>query len=87
MFDDMDPCEACEFADDLRQAADRLEHTHAGDDPKPRGAGHGPFLSVNDGDFEPARYSTLEEALVEIRKAARWYQTIGDLGFGVHAWY
>jgi hypothetical protein len=33
------------------------------------------------------KYSTFEEALAWIREAARWYEKVGHLGFGVHAWY
>lgn len=31
--------------------------------------------------------STFDEALAEIRETARWFEKVGRLGYGVHAWY
>jgi hypothetical protein len=79
--------QALDFAKELADAADRLERLHAGRPDEPKGAGW-------NGTWEPDRkewvwemYSTFEEALASIREAARWYEKVGRLGFGVNAWY
>lgn len=84
MFQDMTAEEALAFAEELNQAADRLEREHQNDDPKPKGAGWG---GTWDGKKWVYETSTFEEALASIREAGRWYHKVGDLGFGVHAWY
>lgn len=72
MYDTMTAEEARAFAQELRQAANRLEQKHANDNPKPKGAW----------DNE-----TFEQALAWIRQAADWYEKVAKLGFGVNAWY
>ncbi len=82
MYSTMTIEEAGAFADELRGAADRLEQTYA-DKPKPEGASWNNFA---DGKVTPVR-TPFDEALATIREAARWYEKVATLGFGVHAWY
>lgn len=87
MFENMTAEEALDFARDLAAAADRLEAAHAGRPDKPNGA---PWNGRWDPDKDECvweTYSTFEQALDAIREAARWYEMVGRLGFGVRAWY
>lgn len=86
MHESMTAEEALEFARDLLHEAEALEHDYRGK-PKPRGAGwNGRW---NDALKEVAwgMHSTFEGALASIREAARWYEKVGRLGYGVHAWF
>jgi len=87
MRDDMTHAGALAFADELATAADRLEREHAGDGDKPKGAGWSGRWNEEAKDFVWQTYSTFEEALAEIRTASQWYRQLGELGYGVHAWY
>ncbi|MFI5303065.1 MAG: hypothetical protein ACHREM_33665, partial [Polyangiales bacterium] len=82
MYEDMDSDQAGAFADRLTGAADRLERTFAGK-PKPRGAA---WNRIEGGDVREVR-SSFDESVAEIRLAARWYEKVSKLGYGVHAWY
>lgn len=82
MYSDMTVEEAGAFAIELRAATDRLEQTYAGK-PKPEGASWNHFDGKN---VTPVR-SPFDGALATIREAARWYEKVATLGFGVHAWY
>ena len=75
------------FAKKLREAADRLECRHAGQPTKPTGAGWNGLWVAKKKEWEWQSHSTFEEALAAIREAARWYEKVASLGFGVHAWY
>jgi hypothetical protein len=87
MHEDMSPQAALDFAQDLRYAADALEQKHADAANKPRGAGWNGKYDSSKNDWVWQSYSTFEEALASIREAARWYEKVGDLGYGVHAWW
>jgi hypothetical protein len=79
--------EATEFADALRGAADALERRYAVSPEKPRGAGWNGTWSTERKDWDWQNYSTFEQALAAIREAARWYEKVGSLGYGVFAWH
>jgi hypothetical protein len=87
MYDDMTAEEAENFAKELRDVADRLELKHAGNTEKPKGAGWNGKWKKEKRDWDWQTYSTFAEALAVIREAARWYEKVADLGYGVHAWY
>ncbi len=87
MFQDMTAEEALAFAEQLVDAALRLEGRHAGQPDKPKGAGWNGTWDAERKEWVWETYSTFEEALSQIREAARWYEKVGRLGFGVHAWY
>ena len=87
MYKDMSAEEAIAFAAELFAAADRLEREHAGTPDKPKGAGWDGTYDSERKDWVWQTYSTFEAALASIRQAARWYDKVGRLGFGVHAWY
>jgi hypothetical protein len=87
MFGDMSPEEAVAFADELRVAADSLEHEYANASEKPKGAECAGHFNVEKGHWEGVEYFTFEQALASIRQAARWYEKVGTLGYGVHAWW
>lgn len=85
MYEDMSAEQAIALAVELLVAADRLEREHAGDAEKPTGAAWNCTY-----DFERMRWvwethSTFADAIASIRCAARWYDKVGRLGFGVHA--
>lgn len=83
-------CEAAlEFALRLRACADRLQRTYVHPTDKPHGADWGGCRrNPTTGALEEYHdYTTFEDALARIREAARWYEKIGLLGFGVDAWY
>lgn len=87
MYEDM-PCEdAIAFAKTLRDASDRLERQAQRTGKKPRGAGWNGIWDEKTKDIVWQTYSTFEDALAEIRKAASWYEKVGRMGFGVHAWF
>jgi hypothetical protein len=87
MYGDMTAEEAKTFAHKLRDAADRLEAEHAGEADKPKGAGWNGTWNAEKREVEYHDHSTFEEALAAIREAARWYDKVAGLGYGVHAWY
>ena len=87
MFSDMTAEGAVTFAVKLDEAVDRLEREHAGKPDKPRGAGWNGTFDRKSKSIVWGTYSTFEEAIAEIRTAARWYKKVGGMGFGVHAWY
>jgi hypothetical protein len=87
MFSDMVCTQAEDFARDLREAADRLEREYEGQSNKPKGAGWNGIWNKQKKGWEYLTYSTFEEALARIREAARWYEKVAGLGYGVHAWY
>lgn len=87
MYRDMTAEEAPRFATVLREAADRLEATYADEPAKPKGAGWGRYLGLDEhGQPIWSEFTTFEDALARIREAARWYEKVGALGFGVDAW-
>lgn len=87
LYADMTAEEAIPFAQKLRNAADELERQHASDDPKPKGAGWNGTWNEKKKQTVWRKYSTFEEAIARVRDAAVWYEKVGRLGFGVHAWY
>lgn len=82
MYTNMTLREAAVFALELRAAADRLEKQHA-KMPEAKGAAWHKF----DGKTVTTVHSSFDEALAAIREAARWYEKVSLLGFGVFAWY
>jgi hypothetical protein len=87
MYGEMTAEEAENFAHKLRDAADRLEAKHAGKSDKPKGAGWNGEWNAEKKKWEYHDHSTFEDAISAIREAARWYEKVAQLGFGVHAWY
>ena len=87
MHKDMSAEKAAEFSKELRIAVARLEVQYASKTERPRGAGWNGIMNAKTNGVEYQTYSTFEEALDVIREAARWYEKIAGLGFGVHAWY
>ena len=87
MYKDMSAESAAQFARELRLVADRLEKRHASDAERPHGAGWNGLWNAQTKSWEYQKYSTFEDALASIREAARWYEKVAGLGFGVHAWY
>jgi len=87
MYSDMTAEEALNFAEELRREADRLEAKHQHDAERPKGAGWNGIWNESTKTCEWQSRSTFEKALAEIRLAARWYEKVGSLGYGVHAWY
>lgn len=87
MYDDMTCTQAASFAIELRNAADTLDRKYDGAVEKPHGAGYNGILNPTTHETVWSDYSTFEEAVDTIRDAARWYEKIGGMGFGVHAWY
>lgn len=67
--------------------ADALEDAHTDIDEKPRGAGWNGEWNDETKQWDWQKYSTFEEAIDEIRIAARWYEKVAELGFGVRAWW
>ena len=86
MYEDMTAEGALDFAKELRSCARRLARTYRDTTEKPNGAGYNGTLDVERKQVTWGSYSTFEEALAEIHRAARWYQRVGRLGYGVHAW-
>jgi hypothetical protein len=82
MSEDMTAEEAKTISQDLRSAADQLELEYEGKADKPEGAGWGDCGP----ECEHRHHATFEEALATIREAARWYEKVGGLGYGVDAW-
>jgi len=87
MHNDMDSDQALLFAKTLRATADRLEQQYAGAEEKPKGGSKGGRIDADTGAFTPWPAPSFDEALASIRQAADWYEKVGRLGFGVHAWY
>lgn len=87
MHEDMDAARALRTATRLRDAADRLEQQYAGRADKPSGGYYGGRLDLDTGELTPWPQPSFEEAITSIRQAADWYEKVGRLGFGVHAWY
>lgn len=86
MYEDMTVEEGLAFAEQLRAAADRLEHEHEADATKPKGAGWNGTWDKKRKTWVYQDYSTFEEALAAIREAARWYEKVGKLDFEVTTW-
>lgn len=87
MYQDMSFAEAITFSAEMFAAADRLEREYAAKPEKPKGAGWNGTYDSEKKDWVWNTHSTFEEALAAIRQAARWYDKVGRLGFGVNAWY
>lgn len=87
MHEDMNATRALRTATRLRDAADRLEQRYAGQPNKPSGGYYGGKLNADTGEFTPWPQPSFEEAIASIRQAADWYEKVGRLGFGVHAWF
>lgn len=88
MHEDMTAEEAPAFAAELHEAAARLEATHANDAVKPKGAAWGEVVGWDDkGQPICTSFTPFEEAVATIREAARWYEKVSTLGFGVDAWF
>lgn len=87
MYLHKDAGEAIEFAMLLRVAADRLEQRYAGQRDKPKGYSAGGTIDAETGKITPWPRPSFEEAIASIREAADWYEKVGRLGFGVHAWF
>jgi hypothetical protein len=87
MYKDMSAEDAAEFSKELRVAVARLEIQHTSKTERPKGAGWNGLWNAKSKSWEYQEYSTFEEALATIREAARWYEKVAGLGFGVHAWY
>ena len=87
MHANIHPEDAAAIADELDAFADEFEKTHAGKDEKQRGAGWNGKWDEKAKAVVWETYSTFEEALSEIRLAAKWYRKVADLGYGVGAWY
>jgi hypothetical protein len=87
MYEDMTAEEALDFAQDLAIAATRLEEEHRDEHPKPKGAGWNGTWDPKTKTWGWEDYSTFEEAIATVREAARWYEKVSSLGYGVHAWY
>jgi hypothetical protein len=87
MYEDMSCAEVEAFAEELRETAYRLERRHAGRSAKPNGAGWNGTWNTRKKKVAYYEFSTFEEAIATIREAARWYEKVASLGYGVHAWY
>lgn len=87
MYKDMTATEAVTFAQELDAAVHRLEETYAPAATKPKGAGWNGTRDPETGEINWGMHSSFEEAIAAIRTAARWYEKVGRLGFGVRAWY
>lgn len=74
-------------ADEIDAAITRLESRYRHADEKPNGFEWGGILNLENGSVQPRTSPTFDEALAEIRLAARWYRKVADLGFGVYSWY
>ncbi len=88
MFEDMTAEEAVSFGRALAGTADFHEELPE----EERFYKHETFAWK--GTWDRERYawvfdrpSTFEQAIVSVREAARWYEKVGRLGFGVRAWW
>ena len=86
MYQDMTVEEAKDFSEELQAVADRLKSEHVGQNNKPKQLVWKGVLNAETGKREYQQLADFEEALVEIRKASRWYKTVARLGYGVTAW-
>jgi hypothetical protein len=86
MYQDMTDEEAKDFADELQAVAARLKSEHVGQSRRPKQPVWEGILNAKTGNREYQQFADFEEALVEIRKASRWYRTVARLGYGVAAW-
>ena len=84
MYQDMTHREASTFGEELRAAADRLQARFAGT-PEHGDAERSRSQDKDENEQIHGRV-TIDHALAEIRAAARWYERVGKLGFGTHAW-
>lgn len=87
MYKDMSAESAALFSRELRLVADILEKRYASETEQPLGAGWNGLWNAETKSWEYQKYSTFDEALAAIREAARWYEKVAELGFGVHAWF
>ena len=87
MYKDMSAESAATFSKELRLVADILERRHTSDADRPQGAGWNGLWNDETKSWEYQKYSTFEDALASVREAARWYEKVAELGFGVHAWF
>jgi len=71
----------------MRRACDRLESEHQNDAEKPEGVGWDGTLDPKTKRMVWQTHSTFDQALAAIRQAAQWYDKVGRLGYGVHAWH
>ena len=86
VYADMTHEEALAFAQELRDAVERLERAHGSKKRKPKGAGFNGHFDRDKRGVVWSKYSTFEEALAAIRQAIAWYEKTSTLGFGVDAW-
>ena len=86
MRDSMSAEQAIDLSVALKTYADAQEREHRGSARKPKGAGWHGYWAKKRRAWIWTSYSTFEEALASIREAARWYEKVGRLGFGVQAW-
>lgn len=86
-YSDMTSAEAIAFAQRLRNVADDVEKRYAKCEEKPHGAVSWVEWNEERGEWDVKSYSTFEEALTLIRRAADWYEKVGELGFCVYASY
>jgi hypothetical protein len=87
MFENMTAEVAIAFAKELGAACDRLERDFKEAPAKPKGAGWNGTLDPTTKEWHWQTYSTFEESIAAIRIAAKWYEKVGRLGYGVDAWY
>ncbi len=87
MYENMSAEQAIDFAEALRLYADDLERVYVRKPDKPKGAVWNETWDPEKRAWVNGTSSTLEEAVASIREAARWYEKVGRLGFGVRAWF
>lgn len=87
MYDDMDQHEARAFANELVRAADLLEQKYSEVDEKPHGCGRDGVWNRETQEWSFTEYTTFDDAITEVRTAARWYEQVAELGLSVHAWF
>jgi hypothetical protein len=87
MYRDMTAEDAIAFARALRDTAGHLERLYADQPDKPKGAGVLGTWDAKRRDWIWQNRVPFDQALTSIREAARWYEKVGRLGFGVYAWY
>lgn len=85
MYRDMAAEEARVFADELCTAAARLEQQHSNNISKSQGAGYNGHYDKKKRATLWTNYTAFEQALASVREAARWYEKVAKLGYGVHA--
>ncbi len=74
-------------AGELRRSAEWANGRYEEPTDEPDTSETGGFTNLATGEFIPRVRFEFDEALALIRQAADWYEKVGKLGFGVHAWY